>query len=73
MMAALYRILLSPEEQQQLKDIVHQTKVAKHKRMHAQILLCLDKNGPKLTEAQTSQCCIRSLYGGCAGYLYPAP
>lgn len=56
-MAALYRILLSSEEQQQLKDIVHQTKVAKHKRMHAQLLLCLDENGPKLTEVQTSQAC----------------
>jgi len=56
-MAALYRILLSSEEQQQLKDIVHQTKVARHKRIHAQILLCLDENGPKLTELQASQAC----------------
>lgn len=56
-MAALYRIHLSAEEQQQLKDTVHQTKVAKHKRIHAQILLCLDENGPKLTELQASQAC----------------
>ena len=56
-MAALYRIHLSAEEQQQLKDTVHQTKVAKLKRIHAQILLCLDENGPKLTELQASQAC----------------
>ena len=56
-MPTKYRINLSPEEQQQLKDTVHQVKVAKHKRIHAQILLCLDENGPKLTEIQTSQAC----------------
>ena len=56
-MPARYRISLSPEEQQQLKDVIHQTKVAKHKRIHAQILLCLDENGPGLTELQVSQSC----------------
>lgn len=56
-MPAQYRIRLSPEEQKQLKDTVHQTKVAKHKRIHAHILLCLDEGGPKLTELQTSQVC----------------
>ena len=56
-MSAQYRVRLSPEEQQQLKGTVHQAKVAKHKRIHAQIILCLDENGPKLTELQTSQAC----------------
>lgn len=56
-MPAQYRIRLSTDEQQQLKDIIHQAKAAKHKRIHAQILLCLDENGPKLTELQTSQSC----------------
>ena len=57
MPATLYHIRLSDDEQQQLKDIIHQSKVAKHKRIHAQILLCLDENGPALTELQTSQSC----------------
>ncbi len=54
-MPAQYRISLSADEQQKLKDIIHQTKVAKHKRIHAQILLCLDESGPRLTELQVSQ------------------
>lgn len=56
-MPARYRISLSSEEQQNLKEIIHQTKIAKHKRIHAQILLCLDENGPRLTELQVSQSC----------------
>ncbi len=56
-MPTRYRVCLSQEEQQQLKDTIHQAKIAKHKRIHAQILLCLDENGPKLTEVQTSQAC----------------
>ncbi len=35
-MTAQSHIRLSTDEQQQLKDIIHQTKVAKHKRIHAQ-------------------------------------
>ncbi len=54
-MPAQYRTQLSTDEQQQLKGIIHQDKTAKHKRIHAQILLCLDVNGPKLTEIQASQ------------------
>ena len=56
-MPARYRIILSSDEQQQLKAIIHQTKIAKHKRIHAQIILALDENGPKLTELQVSQIC----------------
>ena len=59
-MPARYRIRLSDDEQQQLKDIIHQSKVAKHKRIHAHILLSLDENGPKLTEIQASQTCAVS-------------
>lgn len=51
-MPTRYRILLSPDEQQQLKDIIHQSKIAKHKRIHAQIILALDENGPKLALSQ---------------------
>jgi len=56
-MPARYRIILSPDEQQWLKDIVQQTKVAQYKRIHAQIILALDERGPKLTELQVSQIC----------------
>ncbi|KEQ12090.1 helix-turn-helix domain-containing protein [Endozoicomonas numazuensis] len=56
-MPARYRILLSPAEQQQLKDIIHQNNIAKHKRIHAQVILALDENGSKLTELQVSQTC----------------
>ncbi|KEQ19657.1 hypothetical protein GZ78_07145 [Endozoicomonas numazuensis] len=54
-MPARYRIFLSPAEQQQLKDIILQNNIAKHKRIHAQVILALDENGPKLTELQVSQ------------------
>ena len=54
-----YRIQLSEEEQQTLKNIV-KSKAARHKRTHAQILLGLDDNGPALSEAEVAEVCATS-------------
>ena len=61
-MPAQYHIHLSVDKQRQPKDIIHQAKVAKHKRIHAQLLLCLDENDPKFTEIHASQTgCVVSI------------
>ena len=58
-MAVKYNIRLSDEEQQHLKQIVKSDKIARYKRIHAQILLSLDKNGPSLSEMATKDiCCV---------------
>lgn len=59
-MTVKYRIQLSREEQQSLKDIIQRKKIARHKRTHAQILLALDENGSALTEAKTANICAVS-------------
>ncbi len=56
-----YRIQLSLVEQQTLKQIVRADKVAKHKRIHAQILLALDENGAALSEAAAANVCAVSI------------
>jgi transposase len=60
-MPVKYRIRLTSEEQNKLKQIVQANKIAKHKRTHAQILLALDENGPSLTEKATADVCAVSL------------
>ena len=60
-MPVKYRIRLTSEEQNKLKQIVQANKIAKHKRTHAQILLALDENGPSLTEKTTADVCAVSL------------
>ena len=59
-MPTKYRIRLSAQEQQKLKQIVQADKIAKHKRTHAQILLALDENGASLTEEATANVCAVS-------------
>ena len=52
-----YHIKLSEEERESLKSLIKENKVAKHKREHAQILLSLDENGPKLQAKEIAQVC----------------
>ncbi len=56
-----YRVLLSLIEQQTLKQVVHVDNVARHKRIHAQILPALDENGPALSEAVAANVCAVSI------------
>ena len=52
-----YHIQLSEEESTNLRSLIKANKVAKHKREHAQILLGLDENGPKLQAKEIAQVC----------------
>ncbi|VAX37764.1 hypothetical protein MNBD_UNCLBAC01-1483 [hydrothermal vent metagenome] len=52
-----YRICLTEEEREELKSLIKGKKVAKHKREHAQILLGLDENGPRLYAKEIAQVC----------------
>ena len=58
-MPVKYHIQLSEDEQRTLKEIV-KGKAARHKRLHAQILLALDENGPALREEEVAQVCATS-------------
>ena len=60
-MPVKYHIRLSNEEQQKLKQVVRAKKMARYKRTHAQILLALDENGPRLTESETAATCVTSI------------
>lgn len=60
-MSIKYRIQLSCEEQANLKELIHCAKVAKHKRIHAQILISLDENGPGLSEVKAADVCAVSV------------
>ena len=60
-MPVKYHIRLAPEEQHNLKQIIHADKVAKHKRIHAQILLALDENGSALSELDAANVCAVSI------------
>lgn len=59
-MPVKYRIRLSSEEQQNLKQIIQADKAARHKRTHAQILLALDENGSALSEVAAADICAVS-------------
>ena len=58
-MPVKYHIQLSAEEQLSLKSLV-KSKAARHKRLHAQILLGLDENGPALSEIEVAEVCATS-------------
>lgn len=60
-MPVKYHIRLSNEEQQTLKQVVRAKKMARYKRTHAQILLALDENGPRLSESATAATCVTSI------------
>ena len=60
-MPTKYHIRLSSEEQHNLKQIVQASKVARHKRIHAQILLALDENGSALSETTAADVCAVSV------------
>jgi transposase len=52
-----YRIRLTEKEQHELKSLIKENRVAKHKREHAQILLGVDENGAKLQAKEIAQVC----------------
>jgi len=56
-MAVKYRIILTVEEQNELKGLLKEKRVARHKREHAQILLCMDENGAGLQKKEVAQVC----------------
>ncbi|MCY4443776.1 MAG: helix-turn-helix domain-containing protein [Proteobacteria bacterium] len=60
-MPVKYRIQLSSGEQHNLKQILRADKVAKHKRIHAQLLLALDENGSALSESAAAKVCAVSI------------
>ncbi|MFT7538228.1 MAG: transposase [Lysobacterales bacterium] len=56
-MSIKYRIRLTEKEQHELKSLIKENRVAKHKREHAQILLGVDENGAKLQAKEIAQVC----------------
>ncbi|MCL6272139.1 helix-turn-helix domain-containing protein [Sansalvadorimonas sp. 2012CJ34-2] len=58
-MPVKYHIRLAAEEQHSLKALV-KSKAARHKRLHAQILLGLNENGPALSEIEVADVCATS-------------
>jgi transposase len=56
-MPVKYKVSLTPSERDYLTTTLKDSKVANHKRQHAQILLSVDENGPKLGEEVVAEVC----------------
>lgn len=56
-MPVKYKVSLSPSEREFLKSIQKDSKSPNHKKQHAQILLSIDENGPKLGEEVVAKVC----------------
>lgn len=56
-MPVKYKVSLSPSERDRLTAVLKDSKVANHKRQHAQILLSVDENGSNLGEGVVAEVC----------------